>query len=242
MGRRWTTWGAALAIAVALSACATTSSSVAEPPLPPGKTVTVKPGESLRDIADDAGLAVDEIVEVNGLRDEHDIVAGQSLFLPATAPRLKKTAKKTTTVPSTTPKPVEPAPELPPLGPVPFAWPVDGVVMRDFTVAKGKRAGYDAILIAAPAGTVVKAAAAGTVSFAGTQNTATGIFVVVDHRDYVTIYAHLARVAVNAGDVVASGDAIGEIGASGLTGVSPRLQFQVRKNKAPVDPLPLLPR
>lgn len=196
--------------------------------MPPGRTVVVQPGDTLRELAADAGLSVAEVVEVNGLDGEDDIVAGQSLFLPAAqAPKPETPTTKTKTpLPPSTAK---------------LAWPVDGIVLRDFATTTAKKPGYDGLLIGAPAGTAVKAAAAGVVAFAGSQNTATGVFVVVDGGDLVTVYAHLKSAAVKEGQTVAQGDVLGEIGASGLSGVSPRLQFQVRKNKAPIDPLPLLP-
>ena len=197
--------------------------------MPPGRTIVVRPGDTLREIADDAGLAEAEVREVNGLDDGEEVVAGMSLFLPASAvaaPVIEVPTKKKTPLPTTK---------------TTLAWPLDGIVLRDFSATTAKKPGFDGLLIGAPAGTAVKAAAAGTVAFAGSQNTATGVFVVVDSGDLVVVYAHLKAAAVKPGQTVAQGDVLGEIGASGLSGVSPRLQLQVRRNKAPIDPLPLLP-
>lgn len=199
--------------------------------MPPGRTVVVQPGDTLRELAEDAGLDVDEVREVNGLDDGEEVVAGMSLFLPAaSAPAPAQTTPTKTPPPTKTPTTT-----------TKLAWPLDGIVLRDFSATTAKKPGYDGLLIGAPAGTAVKAAAPGTVAFAGSQNTATGVFVVVDSGDLVVVYAHLKSAAVKQGQTVALGDVLGEIGASGLSGVSPRLQFQVRKNKAPIDPLPLLP-
>jgi LysM repeat protein len=217
-------------------ACTTVPTAPAEPPLPPGYVVTVRAGQTVWEIADDAGLTVEEVVEVNGLESADEVAAGQVLFIPAASP----------------PKTLAPDPVIeqgPPASSTSpsLQWPLDGIVLRDFSLASGSgsrpgKSGYDGVLIAAPGGTLVRAAAGGTVAFAGTQGTTTGTFVVVDHPgELVTVYAHLKLASVTTGQAVAAGDVVGEIGASGLVGVSPRLQFQVRRKKSPIDPLPLLP-
>ncbi len=218
------------ALVAVVAACATVSPP-SEPPLPPGYLVAVRPGQNAWDIAAEAGLPVEEIVEVNGLQSADEVAAGQVLFIPAGAPALGVRSS---------PAPVPPAPSG---GGPSLLWPVDGIVLRDFSAGSAKdRGGYDGVLIAAPAGTPVCAAAAGQVAFAGTQDTRTGVFVVVNHPgDLVTVYAHLKSTSVSVGQQLQAGDVVGVIGASGLSGVSPRLQFQVRRRKAPVDPLPLLP-
>ena len=86
------------------------------------------------------------------------------------------------------------------------------------------------------------AARDGVVAFAGTQGTRLGTLVVVDHGgDLVTVYGHLGAARVKAGQSIGRGAALGVVGTSGLIGVSPRLYFEVRQKRAPVDPIPLLP-
>ncbi len=227
---------AAVVMAIIVAAgCATTPSSPPEPPPPPGQTIAVQPGQTLWQIARESGVDVEEIVEVNGLRSADDIAAGQLLFIPAA------------TQAQATPKALPPKPPKPaiPTATTALAWPVNGVVLRDFATAKAKSGAYDGVLIAAPAETAVLAAAPGRVAFAGSQETALGVFVIVEHTgvndDLVTIYAHLASASVKVGDVVAAGDVLGVVGTSGLVGSSPRVQFQVRRQQVAVDPLPLLP-
>ena len=221
-----------------------TPTTSAEPPLPPGYLVTVQAGQTVWQLAEAAGLSVDEVIEVNGLESADQLAAGQILFIPAAAgssssSSSSSSSQDTSSALADMPVAASTAASL--------LWPVEGIVLRDFSVAEHRagraaKGGYDGVLIAAPGGTVVRAAAAGVVAFVGTQETTTGLFVVVDHPgELVTVYAHLQSTSVRAGAKVDVGEAIGVIGASGLVGVSPRLQFQVRRRKAPVDPLTLLP-
>jgi murein DD-endopeptidase MepM/ murein hydrolase activator NlpD len=215
-----------------------------EPPPPPGTVVVVEPGQTLWQIAQAAGITVDELAEANGLDAAEPLLVGQRIFVPAGA----RPTSPIVDVVAPPPPPPRTSQSCGPVSAAGLCWPVDGVVLRDFalptraTAKRPAREGYDGLLIAAPAGTPVHAAGAGVVVFAGTQGTAYGTFVVVDHGDgLVAIYAHLRTTSVKVGQTVAPGDVVGEIGTSGLTGASPRVQFQLRKNEVPVDPLPLLP-
>ncbi|MBM4279489.1 MAG: M23 family metallopeptidase [Deltaproteobacteria bacterium] len=229
---------------------------------PPGTVVVVAAGDTLTRIAAEHGVPVDEIVEVNGLASADAIVVGQRLFLPAgVAPPLPEVmtadddgvsegdpSGRGEAAPAATLEHPPASVEGEPASTAPLVWPVEGVVLRDFALAqpatgrRPARAAYEGLLIAAPPGTTVRAADAGVVTFAGSQGTAYGLFVVVEHAGaLVTVYAHLRRVAVSEGQTVAAGEVVGEIGATGLVGASPRVQFQVRRDRVPVDPLPLLP-
>jgi len=68
----------------------------------------------------------------------------------------------------------------------------------------------------------------------------TGGTVVIDHGlGILSLFAHLSSIGVREGDVVKTGDVIGEVGATGrVTG--PHLHWAVRVGGARVDPLLLL--
>lgn len=88
---------------------------------------------------------------------------------------------------------------------------------------------------AAGTGTPTYAAAAGTVVMAGWAGTA-GIWVVIDHGNGLTTkYMHHSAVCVSAGQSVAKGQQIGQVGNTGHS-FGAHLHFQVEKNNTPVDP------
>ena len=98
---------------------------------------------------------------------------------------------------------------------------------------------HEGLDLPAPHGTVVRAAAAGRVSFAGVYP-GYGNLVTIAHAGGVrTLYAHLARIHVALRQRVAVGAAIGTVGATG-TATGPHLHFEVRVRGAAVDPRPAL--
>jgi murein DD-endopeptidase MepM/ murein hydrolase activator NlpD len=90
-----------------------------------------------------------------------------------------------------------------------------------------------------PAGRPIKAPNAGRVVLAAPLYF-TGGTVVIDHGlGVLSLFAHLSSITVREGDAVKTGDAIGEVGATGrVTG--PHLHWAVRVSGARVDPLSLL--
>lgn len=90
--------------------------------------------------------------------------------------------------------------------------------------------------LAAPTGTPVRAAAAGT-ALVGVDPSRAGIFVVVAVDKHVRlIYCHLSRVLVAAGQSVALGEVIGAVGATGLA-TGPHLHFEVQLDGRAIDPV-----
>ena len=93
--------------------------------------------------------------------------------------------------------------------------------------------------IGAPYGSPVRAAASGTVSYAGWMQ-GYGNIVILQHPGGVeTRYAHQSQLSVTVGQQVSAGDVLGAVGATG-DATGPHLHFEVRLNGQPVDPGPSL--
>lgn len=117
----------------------------------------------------------------------------------------------------------------------PVAGPVTSAFGMRVHPVTGVRKLHDGTDIAAPCGTPVRAAAAGTVSSASFAG-AYGNRVDVGHGDAVTGYAHLSAMDVRPGQSVAAGDVVGRVGSTGSsTGCHLHLMLVV--GGTPVDPL-----
>lgn len=132
-----------------------------------------------------------------------------------------------------------------PAAAAPWSWPVRGRLVSRFAVgpdrfAPGQRRG---IVIAAPAGVPVRAACAGTVSFAGFVGDS-GLTVAVSCGALTATYVHLGSLLVRRGAAVAREQRIGSVGLSGRprhpvpqVGLGARLRGG---DRGYVDPLRLL--
>ena len=124
-----------------------------------------------------------------------------------------------------------------------WAWPVDGPVLRPFVLgddpyAGGQHRGAD---IGAPAGTPVRAPAAGTVSFAGTVPTGGKTITIRTADGYAVTLHRLGSTSVPRALAVGEGDVVGSVGQA----AEPYVYLGVRKADEPdgyVDPLGLLPQ
>src|SRR5262245_52160890 len=104
-----------------------------------------------------------------------------------------------------------------------WTWPADGPVLQPFSFdrevpkAPGQHRGID---VAGASGAVVRAPAAGVVSFAGTVPT-NGKCVTIETADgWSVTLTHLGSIAVAKGASVVEGDGVGTIGPSDEPGVS----------------------
>lgn len=109
-------------------------------------------------------------------------------------------------------------------------WPVNGRILYRFGTATGPnntRLPWHGIGIAAPAGTPVRAIAAGSVSLAGPLGTYL-TSVLIDHGGgYYSFYGYLSDAAVTQGERVAKGQLLGHVGG-GSSDQGPHLHFEIR--------------
>ena len=121
-----------------------------------------------------------------------------------------------------------------------FDWPIDQArISRGFM--PNKKRPHLGIDLVGPRGTPILSAQQGSVVYAGRDFRGFGNMVLIESgQGWATIYAHLEKIMVKEGQKVSQGENIGTMGRSGrATGV--HLHFEIRKDKGPVDPMPLLP-
>ena len=120
----------------------------------------------------------------------------------------------------------------------PSIWPVKGIVSQRFSNG-GVEGRHDGIDILAEPNTLVASSAKGVVVASGWDQDL-GRYVRVNHDFGVeTVYGHLARSFVQAGDQVGKGSAIGLVGNTGRS-LGPHLHFEIIFKGKPVDPMPYL--
>lgn len=160
---------------------------------------------------------------------------------PRTADRASPARRRSPAAapPATLPPAVRPLPALPTGAPV-FAWPLDGRILSGFGPKAGGRYN-DGVNLKASPGTAVRAAADGVVAYAGDAVAGFGNLILIKHADgWVTAYGHNEALLVARGARVARGDVIARSGATGSVD-EPQLHFELRRGRAAVDPVKLLP-
>jgi lipoprotein NlpD len=121
-------------------------------------------------------------------------------------------------------------------GGVKWRWPSSGAVIGRFQAS----AAIPGVDIAGKAGDPVVAAADGVVVYSGNGLVGYGELVIIKHNDsFLSAYGHNRKRLVTEGQQVKAGQQIAEMGSSGST--RDELQFQIRKDGSPVDPLDYLP-
>jgi murein DD-endopeptidase MepM/ murein hydrolase activator NlpD len=197
--------------------------------IPPvdGLVITVKEGDTLDAIAARTGVDKETIFNFNGLKDE-TLVVGQTLVIPGAHGAPIPTPKPTPA--PAAPRPVSggsaggSATVRPPssYGGGPLSWPLPGGYISQYF-----HASHPAIDIADDYGSPVRAAAAGTVIFAGWRSNCGGYQIWIAHgSDLYTTYNHLSAILVGTGSHVGRGQLIGRVGASGCA-TGPHLHFEV---------------
>lgn len=204
----------------------------------------VRRGQTLWSIAQAYGTDVATLVQANRLSNAHTLYPGQKLYIPgATQQRpvpsrcpcgtASPSAQQPRASPATSSS-AKPAAKRPF-----FIWPIQGTVTRGFIQHPRQR--HDGLDIAAPPGTLIRAAADGKVLFSDWGPGGYGRMVILRHADgFVTVYAHTQRNLVREGQFVRQGTPIATVGRSGRAS-GYHLHFEIRRRTVPVAPAKFLP-
>ncbi|HEY7745079.1 MAG TPA: peptidoglycan DD-metalloendopeptidase family protein [Desulfuromonadales bacterium] len=120
-----------------------------------------------------------------------------------------------------------------------FGWPLKGTLLKEFGVAGGSP--VKGVEISAEPGTPVLSAAAGRVIYSGDGIRTYGNLIILRHdNDFFTVYGFNQKNIVDAGTFVSKGERIALSGAPPAGG-KPRLYFEIRRGKEPVNPIFYLP-
>jgi lipoprotein NlpD len=226
-------------------------------------------GDTLYSIAFRNGVDFRDLAAWNGIAAPYTIWPGQVLRLSpaggtASTPRTVASVPAPTThvARPVTPVPTHPNPSAPRTVPAPapvaavpappaaavpkgatravsgvsWRWPADGTLIKKFQSGDA----IPGIELAGKAGDPVRAAADGVVVYSGNGLVGYGELIIIKHNDdFLSAYGHNRKRLVKEGQRVSAGQLIAEMGSTG----APRdeLQFQIRRDGNPVDPLDYLP-
>lgn len=120
--------------------------------------------------------------------------------------------------------------------PISFIQPISGKITSRYGAISSRRSGaHSGLDIAAPYGTQIKAAASGTVVFAGSSGSL-GKLMVVDHGNGIqTYYAHCSGFIASVGSRVSQGQPIAKVGSTGNS-TGNHLNLEIRVNGAAYNP------
>ncbi len=188
----------------------------------------VKKGDTISSIAKKYGGDAEDIAGYNGVGIADALAIGDTVIIPdgevSAVTTSASSGKKSTSVIAKTSS----------SGPVSsngyYIKPTAGKLTQGF------HGPYQAVDVGAPIGTPIYAAAAGKVLVAKTSgyNGGYGLMVIIQHDNgSQSLYAHMSKVMVKAGQTVSQGQQIGAMGSTGRSTGS-HLHFEIRGIKTPV--------
>ncbi len=201
----------------------------------------VQEGETVQAIASSYRVGMEEIADFNLLEDTSALLEGKALVIPGgqvpgenkaiIQAALFDVSGTNRQVAARAPGEILSAPS--------FQWPLNGTITSRYGWRNGSfHYGLD---IAAMYGSLVRAAAHGTVDETGYWGSY-GLVVTVDHGGgWSTLYAHNSKVLVQSGEQVSSGQPIAKVGASGRA-TGPHVHFEIMYYGNRKDPLHYLDR
>ncbi len=193
-----------------------------------GIKYTVKKGDTIKGIVLRHKANLEEVLQYNDITLSTVLKVGDIIIIPDAEPSISETPKTIKGSKSTISNKVHDADG--PFYPGYYIRPIEG----------GRKSqglhGYNAVDLAASAGTIIRASASGTVIASmknGGWNGGYGNYVIISHRNGTqTLYAHNQKNFVNVGDLVEQGQMIAKVGNTGKSS-GPHVHFEIRGAKNP---------
>ncbi|GIW66936.1 MAG: hypothetical protein KatS3mg095_0834 [Candidatus Parcubacteria bacterium] len=185
----------------------------------------IKPGDNLEKIARKFGLKINDIKNLNNLKNDK-IIAGTILLIPQ---NVKITAK----IPQNTTKNYY----KPQAKYVSALEEVNGLLIPTDGLNQRKIHSNNGVDISTDCGTPVYSASDGIVIEAKYgYNSGYGNYILIQHKNFETLYGHLSRIFVEEGIKVNKGELIGLVGNTGFTigKTGCHLHFETRGLKNPL--------
>lgn len=170
----------------------------------------VQSGDSLWSIARRYRVSLDLLMNVNGLNQQSRLRIGQQIRIPTYVSDGYGESQKG------------------------YIWPVRGRVSSPFGMRGGRM--HKGIDICAPAGTIIRAAQSGVVTFSGSSGNY-GRMVIITHADgHQTVYAHNSVNLVTRGQRVNQSDPIARVGSTG-NATGNHCHFEIRQKGTAINPM-----
>ena len=231
--------------------------------MPPPRKYTVRKGDTVYEIARLFNVSMRMLVRQNNLYSPYIIKEGQVLDLPMSydvavdkptarsadakqyvhmsVPSARPAASGQTTVPKAPVKSKFIKTQIPARTSGQFGWPLKGKILSSYG-SKGHGLYNDGINIAAPRGSIVRAAENGVVVYTGDEIKGYGNLVLLKHSDgWISAYAHLDKIKVTRGAKIMRGADLGTVGSTGNVD-TPQLHFELRRGAQTQNPINLLAR
>lgn len=112
-----------------------------------------------------------------------------------------------------------------------FIKPSKGIIINEFNPQEG----HFGIDFAVSAGSPISAAQGGLVIFAD-FTIDDGHKIIIQHKDFITVYKHCSSLTKDERDIVVQGELIGLSGNSGNNTTGPHLHFEIWKDGKPINP------
>lgn len=176
------------------------------------------------------------------IKEKYDTQMGQFaniedavLQLYEAKPVMVATTKKTTTSTSTKKSSTKMSYQNVPIN-ISLIRPVSGTITSRFgSISRVRSGAHTGLDIAAPKGTNIAAAAAGTVIYSGDKGSL-GYTIIISHGNGIeTYYGHCSKLYAKVGQYVEQGEIIAAVGSTGNS-TGPHLHLEVRVNGTPYNP------